>query len=233
MAMALFCPAALLLPAEHGQLAEEWLACGALHVALGIEQLLTPRALRRASGMLCGRLAAGRPSFAETFSASCTLVGLVPERALMFSIGLGCISELALTCATRWVSWRQLSGCQWHIEPMTPMSRLPCRAEPQQHVSPRQAASPRSGTHLSHLLAAVGPCLGVRTTRAAPLGKRRPAPRASAIFDQRRVMIVARTRVVCVPLSGRTSRAVRCRALAWVSNVSCVRRTLASENVFY
>ena len=114
MAMARFRPAASLAPAAHGQLADERLACGALDVALGIEQLLTPRALRRASGgMLCGRLAAGRPSCAETFPASRELVGLVPERALMFSIGLGCISGLALTCATRWVSWRQLSGCQW------------------------------------------------------------------------------------------------------------------------
>ena len=105
MAMALFRPAASLRPAEHGQLAEERLACGALDLALGIEQLLTPRALRRASGvMLFERLAAGRPTRAETFSASRELVGLVPERALMFSMGLGCISALALTCATRWVS---------------------------------------------------------------------------------------------------------------------------------
>ena len=50
MAMARFRPAASLAPAEHGQLAEERLACGALDAALGIEQLLTPRALRRASG---------------------------------------------------------------------------------------------------------------------------------------------------------------------------------------
>ena len=52
MAMALFRPAASLRPAEHGQLAEERLACGALDLALGIEQLLTPRALRRASGVM-------------------------------------------------------------------------------------------------------------------------------------------------------------------------------------
>ena len=111
MAMALFRPAASLRPAEHGQLAEERLACGTLDLALGIEQLLTPRALRRASGvMLFERLAAGRLSRAETFSASRELVGLVPERALMFSIDLGCISALALTSASRWLSARQLSG---------------------------------------------------------------------------------------------------------------------------
>jgi hypothetical protein len=52
MAMARFRPAASLCPAEHGQLAEERLACGALDLALGIEQLLTPRALRRASGVM-------------------------------------------------------------------------------------------------------------------------------------------------------------------------------------
>ena len=42
MAMALFRPAASLRPAEHGQLAEERLACGSLDLALGVEQLLTP-----------------------------------------------------------------------------------------------------------------------------------------------------------------------------------------------
>ena len=101
MAMALFRPAASLRPAEHGQLAEERLACGALDLALGIEQLLTPRALRRASGViLFERLAAGRPSRAEPFSASRELVGLDPERALMFSIDLRCISALVLTSDT-------------------------------------------------------------------------------------------------------------------------------------
>ena len=52
MAMARFRPAALLLPAQHGQLAEERLVSGALDLALGVEQLLTPRALRRASGVM-------------------------------------------------------------------------------------------------------------------------------------------------------------------------------------
>jgi len=62
-----------------------------------------------------------------------------------------------------------------------------------------------------------------------PLGNWGHVPRASAIFDQRRVSIWARTGMGCVPPSGRTLRAVKCRRSAPAPNKSCVRRSAASK----
>ena len=126
----------------------------------------------------------------------------------------------------------QLAAAQWLPvayragDPLEPSS-MPCRA-----AAARQASADSSTTFGDASLAPS--CCPLTLTLLArcpcrPLGNWRPEPRASAIFDQRCVSRVARTRVGCVPLSGRTLRAVKCRALAWASNKSCVRRSAVSK----